>query len=219
MSNLKTRSDSFAFVANDGQTSGKVATINMLVATVNDAPVASDVAVNTNEVTAVNAALKSSDVEGDLLTYSIVTQPRHGSLTGSGHDRAYTPAANFNGSDRITFQVSDGQSSSNIATVTFQVASINDAPVAIADNATTRATRQRALLCWQTTEMWMATTSRFRVLIARQWRSGDFRRPNHIHACSRLRWSRPVHLHNRRSWRERNRGRQGFGSQEIALNT
>lgn len=42
----------------------------------------------------------------------------------------YTPATNFNGTDSFTFYVTDGQAESSAATVTINVAAVNDAPVA-----------------------------------------------------------------------------------------
>jgi hypothetical protein len=67
-------------------------------------------------------AIGCSDSDpGDTLTYSIVTQPTHGSLTPSGNDQTYTPAAGYTGPDSLTYQASDGTNLSNIATVTITV--------------------------------------------------------------------------------------------------
>ena len=49
----------------------------------------------------------------------------------------YTPNANFNGTDSFTYTASDGAAASNVATVTMTVTSVNDAPVAVNDSATT----------------------------------------------------------------------------------
>ncbi len=50
-----------------------------------------------------------SDVEtADAnLTYTIVVGPSHGSLSGTGTGRTYTPAANYNGPDSFTYSVTD----------------------------------------------------------------------------------------------------------------
>lgn len=130
-------SDSFTFAVSDGKSASNAATVTLQVASVNDAPVAiSGATINTNEDIAVNLTLQASDLDGDPLTYTIVTQPQHGTLTGSGPNRVYTPATNFNGADSFTFAANDGHVSSNIATVNLQVANVNDAPVARPDNAT-----------------------------------------------------------------------------------
>ena len=49
----------------------------------------------------------------------------------------YTPKANFNGNDAISYTVSDGHGSSATASVAVAVAAVNDAPVAQNDTATT----------------------------------------------------------------------------------
>jgi len=83
----------------------------------------------------VPVTLSGTDVDGDPLTFAIVASPTHGSLSGSGADRTYTPAANFNGSDSFTFTVSDGSATSSSATVSITVTPVNDAPVANAVTA------------------------------------------------------------------------------------
>jgi uncharacterized repeat protein (TIGR03803 family) len=66
---------------------------------------------------------------GGASTYVIVTEPRHGRLSGTGNLRTYTPNANFNGSDSFTFVVSTGCLSSAPTTVNISVSAVNDAPV------------------------------------------------------------------------------------------
>ncbi|MFN8470148.1 MAG: Ig-like domain-containing protein [Caldilineaceae bacterium] len=122
--------DSFTFKANDGLADSNVATVTIVVNAVNDTPVANNQTVATAEDTAVNITLTASDVDGDALTYEVVTPPQHGTLQGGGSALTYTPAANFFGTDTFTFKANDGQVDSNLATVTIQVSAVNDAPVA-----------------------------------------------------------------------------------------
>lgn len=70
---------------------------------------------------------------GGTLTYVIDTPPANGTLTGAEALRTYTPAADFFGSDSLTFHVTDGPLSSSLATVTLSVRPVNDAPVAVGD--------------------------------------------------------------------------------------
>jgi hypothetical protein len=70
----------------------------------------------------------ATDQDNDELSYSIVSQPAHGALSGSGSSWTYRPAANFFGSDSFTFRVNDGRFDSNIATVSIDVTPVNDAP-------------------------------------------------------------------------------------------
>ena len=51
--------------------------------------------------------LTGGDPETDTLTYSIVTPPAIGTLSGTAPNVRYTPAANYVGMDRFTFKVSD----------------------------------------------------------------------------------------------------------------
>src|SRR5439155_554494 len=79
-----------------------------------------------------------SDVDGDALTAVLVSGPAHGTLTLNANGSfTYSPAANYNGSDRFTYKANDGQALSNLATVSLTVTPVNDAPVASNDAYTT----------------------------------------------------------------------------------
>lgn len=104
----------------------------------NSAPVAADQNVTTAEDTAKSITLQANDTENDDLTYTIVDGPDHGTLSGTGATRTYTPNANYNGPDRFTFKANDGTVDSNTATVSITVTPVNDAPVANNDTASTK---------------------------------------------------------------------------------
>jgi len=87
----------------------------------NTAPVANSQNVTTNEDNAKNITLTGSDVDGDALTYSIVSNPNHGLLSGTAPNIIYTPTANYNGSDSFTFKANDGMADSAVATVSIMV--------------------------------------------------------------------------------------------------
>src|SRR5256712_419724 len=77
--------------------------------------------------------LVASDVDADSLTYSIVANGAKGTATITNATTGaftYTPHANANGADTITFKANDGSVDSNTATVTITIAAVNDAPVA-----------------------------------------------------------------------------------------
>lgn len=95
----------------------------------NRPPSANAQAVSTAENTPVSVTLSGSDPESDPLTYIIVTDPGHGTLTGNPPAVQYTPQANYNGPDSFTFKVSDGSSDSASATVSITVTPVNDPPV------------------------------------------------------------------------------------------
>ncbi|MCX6872923.1 MAG: DUF6288 domain-containing protein [Verrucomicrobia bacterium] len=58
---------------------------------------------------------------GGTLIYSVITQPAHGSLTGTAPNLTYTPAANYSGADSFTFLVNNGTSNSAPATVSIGI--------------------------------------------------------------------------------------------------
>ncbi|MBI2574383.1 tandem-95 repeat protein [Candidatus Woesearchaeota archaeon] len=123
-------SDIFTFKVNDGTAdSAATAAVNITVVSVNDAPTAISQSVSTNEDTAVNITISAIDVEGSSLTYTIVSNPAKGTLSGSGATKVYTPGANQYGSDSFTFMAYDGASYSNVATVMITIASVADDPV------------------------------------------------------------------------------------------
>jgi VCBS repeat-containing protein len=130
--------DSFTFQANDGSADSNVATVSITVNAVNDSPVADDQSVSTSEDTAVGITLTASDVEGDPLTYAIVSGPSNGSLSGTPPSVTYTPNADYSGGDSFTFRANDGSADSNVATVSITVSPVNDPPVANGDSASTQ---------------------------------------------------------------------------------
>jgi hypothetical protein len=72
--------------------------------------------------------LSGSDPDGEELTYTVVSGPSNGTVSGTAPNLTYVPNANFNGSDAITFSVSDGSLIAS-ATITVSVSAVNDAPV------------------------------------------------------------------------------------------
>ncbi|MCB0178821.1 MAG: tandem-95 repeat protein [Anaerolineae bacterium] len=123
-------SDSFGYTANDGNNGSDTATVNITVTCTNDAPVADDQNVSTEQDTPVNITLTGSDIDGDGLTYAVVDGPTNGVLSGSGANQTYTPTPSFIGTDSFTFQANDGTTDSNLATVTIQVTAGNVPPTA-----------------------------------------------------------------------------------------
>jgi hypothetical protein len=98
-----------------------------------------DQCIATDEDTAIQTILTAvPGGNGNHLTYLIVTQPGHGTLTGSGTNRTYIPNPNYFGEDQFTFKVNDGIADSNIATVSIEIDPINDPPVAYDSKASTR---------------------------------------------------------------------------------
>jgi len=135
--------DSFTYRANDGTDDSNIATVNLTVNPVNDAPVAVDDAFLTDEDTALVIAAagvlgNDTDADVDPLTAVLVTGPAHGSLTlNPDGSFTYTPDANYHGADSFTYRANDGTDDSNIATVNLTINPVNDAPVAVDDTYAT----------------------------------------------------------------------------------
>ena len=71
-----------------------------------------------------------SDIDSEVLTTILVTQPANGTLTlNLNGSFEYTPNLNFFGNDMFTYKVTDGMLESNVSTVSITVNPINDAPV------------------------------------------------------------------------------------------
>lgn len=131
--------DSFTYRARDGNADSNVATVTITVNATNDVPEANDQSVSAVEDTPKAIVLTGSDVDGEMLTYTIVSGPSHGTLSGTAPNLTYTPDGNFHGSDSFSFVVSDGASTSDLALVSITVTPVNDAPVAVGEDYTTAA--------------------------------------------------------------------------------
>jgi len=102
------------------------------VRNVNDAPVANNDTTVTDEDVPVTIPVLSndSDIDGDDLTVSEVTQPAHGNAEIDQNTQViYTPAADWSGDDSFTYTISDGNGGTAQATVYVSVNAVNDAPV------------------------------------------------------------------------------------------
>ncbi|QPG06138.1 tandem-95 repeat protein [Salinimonas marina] len=117
---------------------------NITVTVPNTAPVLQDLTVEIGEDQSITMALHGVDADGDLLTYTLLTEPK-GKLAGNMPVSTYTPPQNFDGEDHFTYVASDGQYSSNEATVTIVIGSENDAPLAIDDVVLTDAYGQQTI--------------------------------------------------------------------------
>ena len=132
--------DSFTFTVDDGTDTSAPATVDITVSNVNDPPTVDDASATTDEDVAVTVNLVGDDIDGDLLTFTVVSGPSNGTvgaITSTGNETAtvvYTPNGDYNGSDSFTVKANDGalDSSSN-ATVTITVDAVNDPPTATDD--------------------------------------------------------------------------------------
>ncbi len=106
-------SDSFTYqVCDNGLPSlCDTATVTITVNAVNDVPLAVDDNYGTQINTALNAdvSLNDSDVDGNTLTFTVITNPSNGFLTlNSNGTFTYTPQLGFLGTDAFIYEVCDG---------------------------------------------------------------------------------------------------------------
>jgi predicted secreted protein/predicted phosphodiesterase len=88
----------------------------------NSVPTAHEQSVTVIKNTEKTIMLTGGDPDNDPITYSITTQPLHGTISiGTGFSYIYTPDKNYVGSDSFTFKTNDGFIDSNAATVSITV--------------------------------------------------------------------------------------------------
>jgi len=132
-------SDSFSYTIADGQGGTDTGMVTVTITPVNDPPVSND---DTSSVTEdsttnqINVRANDYDIDGDQITISSITQPTHGTASYNSSYVFYTPSANYNGFDALTYVIHDGHGSTDSATVTITVTPVNDPPTANDDSAT-----------------------------------------------------------------------------------
>ncbi|MHC4299583.1 MAG: Ig-like domain-containing protein [Planctomycetota bacterium] len=135
--------DSFTFKVNDGVADSALTTVSIAVSAANDRPVAASDSIVLAEDTSTAIFLKGSDPDGNTLEYSIISQPSHGSLSGTEPNVVYEPELNYSGPDSFTFKVNDGTADSAPGTISILVTEAADPPVA--DNASVTAKEDEKL--------------------------------------------------------------------------
>ncbi|APG59411.1 hypothetical protein LPB144_02855 [Christiangramia salexigens] len=135
----ETLSDSFTYHANDGELDSNIVTVTIAITPVNDAPVANDDPVETDEDEAIEIAVleNDTDTDGGTLVITDVSTPLNGTVSHNGTTVIYTPNPNFNGEDSFVYTISDGNGGTDTATVDITVNPVNDDPVADDDIAVT----------------------------------------------------------------------------------
>ncbi|MGY5838893.1 tandem-95 repeat protein [Vibrio chemaguriensis] len=108
---------------------------NLDIKPVNDAPIATNDAIQTDEDSQVviDVLANDSDIEGDDLSItSASVSEKQGIVEIVDGKLVFTPAENFNGNATISYTISDGELEDE-AQVSVTVNSVNDAPIALND--------------------------------------------------------------------------------------
>ncbi|OIQ26244.1 MAG: hypothetical protein BM561_00315 [Vibrio sp. MedPE-SWchi] len=137
--------DSFTVQVSDGQGGLDTLTINISVTPVNDDPTFVDesnallvgnIEVTTKEDEATSGNVQATDVDGDDLTYAVLTQGENGIVTVDADGNwEYTPNEEYNGSDTFDIQVSDGQGGFDTVTVDVTVLAVAEMSVTAGEAA------------------------------------------------------------------------------------
>jgi VCBS repeat-containing protein len=122
-----TYTDTFSVASSDGT----LTSVTIDIAGSNDTPVADAQSIGTDKDTPIAVMLSGSDADGDSLTFNVVSGPAHGTLSGTGANRTYTPDAGYLGADSFTYVANDGTLDSAAVSVSLNIHA-NIVPVATA---------------------------------------------------------------------------------------
>ncbi|MER2491972.1 Ig-like domain-containing protein [Catenovulum sediminis] len=126
--------DSLSYTISDGNSGTANSTVALTINAVNDAPVAVNDTISLDEDSSINIDVlgNDSDVDGDVISISSASATS-GSVSIVSGQLQYSPSPNFNGSDIISYSISDGNQGTANAQVNVTVNAINDTPVANGD--------------------------------------------------------------------------------------
>jgi Ca2+-binding RTX toxin-like protein len=121
----------FSYEIVDPSGARSTAQVSVVVGNLNDSPDFAGASVTLLE-DGTTTPFAATDRDGDILTYSIVEAPAHGTLVvdpASGA-YAYVPARNYAGPDSFVIAADDGKGGTATARFDLAVEAVNDAPVA-----------------------------------------------------------------------------------------
>jgi len=113
--------DAFSVTLTDTHGGTATATVSVTISPRNDAPIAQNLTLVTDEDASAEVALAGADVDGDALTYAITQGPGHGGVTCAGALCTYAPAAGYVGADSFSYRVTDPSGAGATATVSITV--------------------------------------------------------------------------------------------------
>jgi hypothetical protein len=111
-----TGTDTVQFTVNDGSLTSAVGTLSIVVAAVDDPPLAGRISANVVQGNSITVRAGWYDVEGDDGTVVLDSGATNGTVTLSGSSFRYTPRRSFIGQDQFTYHITSGSVTSNVAT-------------------------------------------------------------------------------------------------------
>jgi len=118
--------DSFTFQLSDAMESSATAQITLTLEPVNDPPFSENQTLYVLEDASLDFTLTGMDIDNDHLTFSILSQPEHGLITGQIPFLTYKPETDYYGVDEITYQINDGQQTSEPIRIQFHISNVDD---------------------------------------------------------------------------------------------
>lgn len=131
-------SETISYTADDGNGGQSNGSVALEVTSVADAPVANDDTASVDEdqtLTSIDPLANDTDVEGQELTIQSASAQNGTVTVNNDQTLAYTPDADFFGIDAISYTILDEDGLTSTANIEIEVASLNDAPDAVADEA------------------------------------------------------------------------------------
>jgi len=123
--------DTFTYTLADASGRTSTATVEVTVVNVQDSPVANADSGNTTEDTTlanIDVLANDSDPDNDTLTITSATAPNGTVTINPDGTLDYTPDLHFNGTDTVTYTISDGNGGTANSTVLINVAPVADPP-------------------------------------------------------------------------------------------
>ena len=115
--------ETITYTVSDGERTDATGTLTVTVNPVNDTPIASAQSVTTIEDISIKISLSGSDIDGDTLTYEVVTSPLNGTVNLTEDKATYIPNSEYFGSDSFTYKTNDGTIDSSVETISISVTS------------------------------------------------------------------------------------------------
>lgn len=118
-----TGTDTFTVRIRDAGGRATTGTVTITITPVNDLPLGVVPALETDETISIASRIVATDVEGEVLTFTIARAPANGTVTSLGADGTFTyqPTAQFTGDDSFDVNITDTQGGTTLLTVSVRV--------------------------------------------------------------------------------------------------
>src|SRR5690554_2362028 len=122
--------DSFEVVISDGKGGTTTSTVTIEITPDRKTAASAPISLVTDEDLPASGQVLAHDIDGDVLNYSIATNPANGTVTldAATGKFIYTPNANYHGNDSFDVVISDGKGGTTTSTVTIEITPVNDVP-------------------------------------------------------------------------------------------